>query len=86
MKKYLVPVAVAMAAFGNANADQNTDSSEIMLEKHHNDEAVKDQGSSVLTPLLMIPAVASIDTITQLPQHRSHSSHGSHRSHYSSRY
>jgi hypothetical protein len=88
MKKFLVPVAVAAAALGNANAYMNQEHSERGGANIYNGAVSedKDQPSNALASLLMIPAVANIDTITQLPQHRSHSSHGSHRSHYSSRY
>jgi len=88
MKKFLVPVAVAAAALGNANANLNQEHSGRVTASIYNSAVSEDEGqtSNALASLLMIPAVANIDTITQLPQHRSHSSHGSHRSHYSSRY
>ena len=86
MKKFLVPVAVAAAAFGNATASPNQEPPEITIERHASDGVSGSEEANVLAPLLMIPAVANMETITQLPQHRSHSSHGSHRSHYSSRF
>lgn len=86
MKKFLVPVAVAAAAFGNVSASPIQEAPKSAVERLHQGSQVGTRGVNSLASLLMIPAVANIDTITQLPQHRSHASHGSHRSHYSSRY
>ena len=86
MKKFLVPVAVAAAAFGSVSASPIQGVPNHAVDRLHQGPQAETRGANALASLLMIPAVANIDTITQLPQHRSHASHASHRSHYSSRY